>query len=276
MVDMLFKAKTASLVVSDSSSLIRSKATLVLNERAKCELEPNSKLVMGEQSRLQLDSNSEIKLGENASLYIMYGSNIRIQKNTTIEINAGSSISLFGEMNIRSTQTQEEPVEEDNHKPKDFNTTLKYLPTDLKINILKMTDFPKVRDPFFERSIIPLIAVEGCIRRLNKLKQTTVFGLRFQFRHSANRPGNFDVYFDGVQYMNIHVDRNHIQNGEGSVIRHYDYEWFTLEHFMNNIIEEKFREISIEHRQSYDVFPRLERSFQHEDIGLPFYRNPLI
>jgi hypothetical protein len=64
-------------------------------------------------------------------------------------------------MIIRSNQLEEKKkVDKEENKVnlsiKDFNSKLKELPTDLKTIIFKMSDFPKVRDPVYEKTVVPL------------------------------------------------------------------------------------------------------------------------
>lgn len=276
---MMFKSKTALINIDPTATLDREKATLSLNEKSKFVMMRGSKLVMGDHSNILIDIGSELRVGENASVFVTSGAKVHIGQTTTIEIEAGTCMSFCGSITIRSNQLEEKKEEVKETKESnasDFNTVLKDLPDELKMSILKMAGFPKVSDPVYEKNVLPRIATEAFIRKLNEIKRNTHFGQRFEFAHTQDYPGNFDVYYNGARYMNVHVDHYKLKKGEGNFIRHYDYEWCTLEHFMDSIIGEKCLGVSIEHRQRYDIFPTSERPYQHEEIGLPFFYNPLL
>lgn len=82
----------------------------------------------------------------------------------------------------------------------------------------------------------PLIITEKYLHDIKQIQLELPMLLDFTFIHTAEYPGNFDVFRGEIHIMNVHVDRYHIKHGRGYPMRWYDHEWKDMDDFIQFLI----------------------------------------
>lgn len=119
------------------------------------------------------------------------------------------------------------------HKP-----TLSWdcFPQEVKEIILDFNGLLEENKKKFSDLVKPLIITEKYLHEIKKIQKENPKLSRFEFRHTATYPGNFDVILDGRSIFDVHVDKYHIKCGWGSIMRLYDVEWMEIDDFIRYLI----------------------------------------
>jgi uncharacterized coiled-coil protein SlyX len=119
------------------------------------------------------------------------------------------------------------------HKP-----TLSWdcFPQEVKDKILDFNGLLEENKKLFSKLVEPLIITQKYLSDIKQRQIDQPMLLEFEFQHTANYPGNFDVFLRGRHIINVHVDRYHIKHGWGSIMRWYDEEWEDMDDFIQFII----------------------------------------
>jgi hypothetical protein len=119
------------------------------------------------------------------------------------------------------------------HKP-----TLSWdcFPQEVKDKILDFNGLLEENKKQFSKLVEPLIITQKYLFEIKQRQLEQPVLLEFEFQHTTEYPGNFDVFLRGRHIINVHVDRYHIKHGWGSVMRWYDEEWVDMDDFIQFLI----------------------------------------
>lgn len=119
------------------------------------------------------------------------------------------------------------------HKP-----TLSWdcFPQEVKDKILDFNGLLEENKKQFSKLVEPLIITQKYLYEIKQRQLEQPVLLEFEFQHTKEYPGNFDVFLRGRHIINVHVDRYHIKHGWGSIMRWYDEEWMDMDDFVQFLI----------------------------------------
>jgi hypothetical protein len=119
------------------------------------------------------------------------------------------------------------------HKP-----TLSWdcFPQEVKDKILDFNGLLEENKKQFSKLVEPLIITQKYLYEIKQRQLEQPVLLEFEFQHTQEYPGNFDVFLRGRHIINVHVDRYHIKHGWGSIMRWYDEEWMDMDDFVQFLI----------------------------------------
>lgn len=135
---------------------------------------------------------------------------------------------------LKAKEEQEQKAERiAQHKP-----TLSWdcFPQEVKDKILDFNGLLEENKKQFSKLVEPLIITQKYLFEIKQRQLEQPMLLEFEFQHTTEYPGNFDVFLRGRHIINVHVDRYHIKHGWGSVMRWYDEEWIDMDDFIQFLI----------------------------------------